>query len=467
MKRNLIINVVLFLLIISMSYAQEGSGGIEPGAGNSPVIEYIWILPDEGEGEGTQLQLTPGGERDDIYACLVVSDEESRDTIADVFVDVFHPDGSFKYQVHADWMNISDAASIEDCKDIARDHGLISSQDHQDIDYNIFSQQNWYMYKVYLPMYYHQPSGIYDIKAYAVDDQSKLSNPLNTTLEWLAGTYLELDFTEIEFGSVQPGAWKVLNGDLDMGTPESPTLKNQGNTEVMVGVEFSDFIGQEENPNKIIDEFDAQLRNMGTDNWGEIPGEHLEFRSNEQVWFTYPVSLCRQEKIDFSVHADIGIVPDTYNGNLTIYVQPNIVQSPVEVVETPFQTGGKRSVDVRSFKSLSLDECSTDDDCQDGWCEAGECKDTSQGSPQCEADCVICNAGVCEDIEPECEDDSDCDGFCNDGLCYEFIDDGDGTTDQDNETELSEPEHMPEFSSVGYGLIVILALIFIGSRRSA
>jgi len=296
-----------------------GSAAILPGIGERPVIEHVWILPDESPEIGTQLEVSPSSERDDVYACVVVSDAESRDTIADVFLDVYHPDDSFKYQVHADRMEREDTL---ECNDLALAEGLISSAEHDAIYYNIFSQRNWYMYKAYLPMLYHQPAGLYQTIAYATDTTSRLSIGKLTTLDWIAGTYLELDFTSVEFGSIQPGAWKVLNGDLDMGTADMPTIKNEGNTEVRVGLMFSEFSGVDSLPNKVIDDFDAQLRNMGTDNYGDIPGEHLEFSAHEEVWFEYPVSLCRQEKLDFSIHADVGTVPDDYTGEIIVYAEP-------------------------------------------------------------------------------------------------------------------------------------------------
>jgi hypothetical protein len=317
-----------------------GSASIDEGVGTSPVVEYVWVLPDESLDTDTQVMIEPSGERCDIYACLVVSDVESRDTIEDVFVDIYHPDESFKYQMHATWLDPNDsaeAAEIEACKTDALAAGLISSQDFDDINYNIFNQPNWYMYKVYLPMYYHQPSGWYDVYGYAVDSTSRLSQPNVEEFEWVAGTYLELDFNTINFGNIQPGAWKIVNGDVDMNTPNMPTLKNEGNTEVVVGVEFSKFVGQASLPNKIIDDFDAQLRNIGTNNYLGIPGEHLEFVAEQQVWFTHPISLCRQEKIDFSIHADVGTVPDQYAGSVTIYAEPNVVDAPVPDMEYPVE----------------------------------------------------------------------------------------------------------------------------------
>jgi len=328
-----------------------GFANVEEGAGTAPVIENLWTLPDESLDNGTQLEIIPSGERDDIYSCIVVSDVESRDSIIDVFVDVHHPDDSFKYQVHAERI---DDTYVINCLDLGLENGFITSQQYDMIYYNIFNQPNWYMYKVYLPMYYHQPSGIYDVFAYATDSTSRISEAYTSNFEWLPGTYLELDFSTIEFGNIQPGAWKVLNGDLDMGTADMPTLKNEGNTEVRVGVEFTSFVGVDTLPNKIIDDFDAQLRNMGTDNYLEIPGEHLEFVAGEEVWFTHPISLCRQEKIDFSVHADIGTVPDNYQGEIVVFAIPVIVSSPPPEYDR----------DLRSNSAI----CTQDNQCASGIC---------------------------------------------------------------------------------------------------
>lgn len=385
MRPMMILIIFSFFLFPAVYGATLGGGaGVDPGAGNAPQIEYSWTLPDDYPEEGTQLELYPGGERNDIYACIVVGDAEGRETIADVFVDVFHPDESFKFQVHSSLLE--DHAEIQECIDDALASGLIDSQDAQDISYNIFNQPNWHMFKVFIPMYYHQPSGDYTVKAQATDSQSFLSDAYNTTFTWMPGTYLEFDFTSINFGGIQPGAWKRLDGDTDMSTPEMPTLSNQGNTEAKVGLEFSDFKGTGVEPNKVIDSFDAQLRNLGTDNYEEIPGEHLEFASYETVWFTYPLSLCRQEKIDFSIHADIGTPPDNYTGNLTLYVEPVITSSPPKDLNI--------TIDAEADTS-----CSSDEDCSEGYCR------------------VVENEGTCTGFSQEgesCTQDAECEGdlFC-------------------------------------------------------
>jgi len=325
----------------------DGAAAIGEGTGASPEVKYVWILPDDQPdvGTDTQLEIIPSGERDWIWACVVVADADNRDTIEDVFIDLYHPDDSFKYQSHgyilADWDEGTDRwmpqqdRIIRHCLDPASRANLITSGERAEIEYNTFDQPYWHVYKVFLPMYYHQPCGEYDAWAYTVDSTSRISTPLVEPFDWVCGTYLELDFDTVNFGTIQPGAWKWAPGDTDMQTPDKPTLKNEGNTEIYVGLEFSEFVGQDSLPNKVIRKFDAQLRNLGTNNYKSIPGEHLEFLADQFVEFTYPISLCRQEKIDFSIHADVGTVPDNYAGDITVFARPNIVDVPVPEMDYP------------------------------------------------------------------------------------------------------------------------------------
>jgi len=305
----------------------NGQGEISPG-GTAPIIEYSWILPDEDPNSTdnkSQLNVNPGLERTDIYSCFVASDNEGRDSLRKGFVKVYHPDGTFKYQAHATQLDpVNDEAEIRACISDAVAAGLITEEQANSnildigIIYNIFEQPNWHMYKVYLPMYYHQPAGMYKVAAWVTDQKSSISSAFNETFEWVPGTYLALDFDTVSFGSIEALSWKNANGDTDMAKPQYPTLKNNGNTEIDVDVEFSDFVGEEFG--KVINDFDAQLRSMGLANdYNEIEGEHLFASSNEIMNFTWPIELCRQEKIDFSIHADSGMVPDRYAGNITIY----------------------------------------------------------------------------------------------------------------------------------------------------
>jgi hypothetical protein len=334
-KKMLGIFAVMLLLLSASAWGQyvtpdmpaviPGTAGVIAGAGIDPVVQFAWVLPDEDNlTTGTQIEIIASGERCDIFACIVVSDANSRETISDVFVDVYHPDGSKKYQVHA--QRITERADFDYCRQEAVKAGLLTPEQSDSIRYNTYDQQIWYMYKVFLPMYYHQPAGTYEARAFAVDNTARVSAPRSAFFDWVPATYLELDFNSINFGNVQPGAadvFTIINGDTNMGTPAAPTVKNEGNTEIRLGIEFSDFIGQ--SYGKIIDRFDAQLRSMeAIDNYEYAEGlyeqgEHKKFNSNTKVNFAEPISLCRTEKLDLSIHADTDILADTYNGTLTVY----------------------------------------------------------------------------------------------------------------------------------------------------
>jgi hypothetical protein len=190
------------------------------GGGSPPTVQYVWVLPDEDAiVSGTQLWPDLSQERNDIYACVVVSDPQGRDDIKNVYVDVYHPDGSFKYQVHAEKLvpgDTSDAETIEQCKLDALDAGLITQQDFDLINYQIFDQPAWYMYKVYLPMLYHQPSGQYEARAWATDTSSEVSATLSAYFDWVSTVAVELDFNSLQFGEIQPSVYKVIQGDDDM-----------------------------------------------------------------------------------------------------------------------------------------------------------------------------------------------------------------------------------------------------------
>ena len=275
-----------------------------------PVIEYVWVLPDEDSiTAGTQIWPYPSTNRTDIYGCLVVSDPNGRDDISDVWVDVYHPDGSFKYQAHAVKLDIvTDADAIHACKDAALATGLITAQDHADINYEIFDQPLWYMYKVDMYCHYHQPAGDYEVEATATDGQSEVSTPLSTYFNWVPSVMLEIDFLTygINFGAIVPGVHQWLQGDTDMNTPAEPTLKNEGNVPIVIGLEASQMLGVVHG--KTIVDFDAQFR-----------GQQLFFGANEPVYFSDVLELCHTRKIDFSVEAIVGRPADDYSGTMTIY----------------------------------------------------------------------------------------------------------------------------------------------------
>jgi hypothetical protein len=363
--------ILVALLVMPMAFAagnvHPGAAGTVPqtalisGSGSPPTIEYTWVLPDEDSlTSGTQLYPEESAERNDIYACVVVSDPQGRDDVQNVYVDVYHPAGTgdiipcveddtgsnnppqdglcdesgqgqpwekdgelFKYQVHAVKLDpVSDQSDIEACKLDALEAGLITQQDFDDINYYVFQQPEWYMYKVYLPMLYHQPAGTYETRSWATDTASAVSQDFLSSFDWVSTVALEIDFMGgVSYGTIQPSVYKVVQGDYDMGDSAQPSVKNEGNERLAISVSSTDLVGIAHG--KIITDFDlkwdpeeegATQPGYGTRYYNTGDVEELECTGYDET----PLELCQTEKIDFSVHAAVGLPADTYTGIMTI-----------------------------------------------------------------------------------------------------------------------------------------------------
>ncbi len=365
MKKALTILVAVLLLLPIAAFAKDcsdpdmfcGDGGtvgeealIAPG-GSPPTSHYAWVLPDEDSlTVGTQLYPDLSEERNDIYACVVTSDPQGRDDVQNVYVDVYHPVGTgpfipcvaedgevcddsghgqpwdkdevgglFKYQVHATLLDpMYNQYEIEQCKLDALNAGLIDQSDFDDIDYWIFDQPEWYMWKAYLPMLYHQPTGTYEAKAWATDTASATSLQLSTFFDWVSTVALEIDFySGIYYGQLQPSVYKTIQGDyLMIDGDGAPTIKNEGNERIQLVVMSTNLTGVQFS--KEIDDFDVK---WDPEEHGVGYGQYFTI-GGEELWLPDPLELCQTEKMDFSVHADVGLPADTYVGTLYLSSYP-------------------------------------------------------------------------------------------------------------------------------------------------
>ena len=315
-----IVVILAALLIVPMALAVNdtvGDGGSEVlnvGAqvnseGNVSVVEFAWILPDDLPTAGTQIDIVPSDTHDDIYACIVMSDPEGRETIGNVYAEVYLPNGEHKYQKHA--VKMTDTAEIEECKALAVSAGLITQEEADHIDLYIDDKQQYYMYKVYLPMLYHQPAGDYVVEFWGTDLSGVTSDILVGGFLWIPTIVLEYDFNSgIDFGSILPGYEKMIPGDEDLTTSGLPTLKNEGNIPIQVGVEFTNLTGI--NHSKVIDRFDVQFQSFSRD-----------FNAYAMVWADDCLQICQTKQIDFSIHPETGIPNDVYEGDMTLFARDN------------------------------------------------------------------------------------------------------------------------------------------------
>ena len=76
----------------------------------------------------------------------------------------------------------------------------------------------------------HEPAGVYMVDAYARTTTRTTASGQNTfTVLPIIG--LRIDFTQVDWGSIQSGIKDVVSGDEDLATPLKPTVKDCGNVE--------------------------------------------------------------------------------------------------------------------------------------------------------------------------------------------------------------------------------------------
>lgn len=336
--------LVLALLLPATALATVVPGETVPttatitGSGSPPIIKAQWELPDDYPAiAGTQVDIVPSGTKM-MYAYIVVMDPNGRGDIAQVFCDVYHPDGTFKFQVHGVLLDPTvsdDMAEMEEAKaaGVAAETGTWTTnvpemlldptlapvpaepitQDVADwLDEEIFNTETAYMYKAEIPMEYHQPCGRYTVESWATDQSGEQSLRLGSWYEWVETKVLELDFTSIDYGEVVPCIEKIVPGDYVLETagpapPVKPTVKNEGNIALTIGVHSTAMVGDA--TGKTIEDFDTKFRD-----------EKIQYVACEDTWFANPLDLCSTEKIIFSVHAPVGTPSDTYRGELTMLV---------------------------------------------------------------------------------------------------------------------------------------------------
>ena len=182
-------------------------------------------------------------------------------------------------------------------------------------------------------MWFHQPAYWYKVVAQGTDMSGATTDPgLVNEFEYISIVSLYVDFTTVNWGSINIGSVNMKYGDNDITTPNLPTVWNNGNDPAQLLVSATKAVlweGGEFHPDKYIDSFDAHL-----DRKDPTTGAILE---EGTVWFTSadepmlivqdglecPVLLpsCIPAQIDFSIHPPIGTKAGTYKGTITLYIE--------------------------------------------------------------------------------------------------------------------------------------------------
>lgn len=305
-------------------------------AGNPPWIKAKWelwkdpnvkeLLDADPTANGTQGDIVPGGNTY-FYSFVIVSDPNG---IADlefgnVYVDVYHPtcgwgDGSFKYQVHA-WeitppqdqygvpmmdVPIFYGYTIGDLLNMGVAAGYFTADEAAEL-YEEIHQNDARVYVAELEISYHQPYGWYRVEAWATDNDGAQSEKFVNYFEVRPMLAWETDFQSVEFKNVKVGTRAQVSGDFDLGTPLRPTVRNLGNTPIVLSAYASDATSNTTPAKRFTDIFDMRFLN-----------EDVMLPSFEWFKFSNMLPPCNTTKIDFSLHLPQGAPASEYMGYILL-----------------------------------------------------------------------------------------------------------------------------------------------------
>jgi hypothetical protein len=253
-------------LAVAVTTGTVDTEAVVGGAGSAPYVCAKFETPDDYPlTPGTQIEPTPGGDRT-VKFYVVTGDPNGVNDIAAVYIKLYHPDGTFKYQLDAirpSWTEIPYTGMIDmngDCSgDTAVATALDSLQAQGRITYGFdpvrgcmmdldklkydLSHGKQIMIELVGLLNYHQMAGMYKAQAITVDMGGK-SCILENYFEYISIVALLIDFTEINWGTVNVNQWNILYGDEDLSTPTKPTIRNIGNDPSMLSFKATDMLGE-------------------------------------------------------------------------------------------------------------------------------------------------------------------------------------------------------------------------------
>ena len=338
MKRFLVVALTLTVLAalavpVLANADSVPTEAVVGGTGSAPYVCAKFETPDDSASPGTQISPNPGAKKI-VKFYAAVGDPNGIDDISAVYIKVYHPDNSFKFQLDAikpGWTIIPWSGMIDMNGDCTGDTAVSTALDTLNAQGRItygfdpvrganmtlatlkYDLQNNKQLLIELKgeMDYHQPAGNYRVEAIVVDKGGK-SGILENFFEYLSIVALKIDFTKINWGTVNVCQWNILYGDADMTTATKPTIQNIGNDPAKICLHASEMVGK--NFGKKILDFDASML-----------GGHIEFKACTPTVIangTAPVELppCTSTQIHFSVHPPEGTPEDTYTGTMTITI---------------------------------------------------------------------------------------------------------------------------------------------------
>jgi hypothetical protein len=312
-------------------------------AGSPPIIKAKWEIYDENSYKaGTQVYINPNNDPEPkkVWSIIVVTDPNGIEDIANVYLDVYHPDCTFKVQAYA-WditppngegntpdMNavIFQGNTLRNLLDKALASGYINQTVYDDI-WNEVYKKDARVFIAEFEIHHHQPYGWYIAEAWVTDQGGAISEKFCNYFEVVPVLAYRMDFNSVVFTNIKPGIPKVVYGDEDLSTSDMPTLKNDGN--VMIGLAAHDISGvtstNTNQPKNFRDVFDVRFLD-----------EEIWLNTSVMHRFDGLLPPCHYTQIDFSLHLPLGVPAASYEGTIelmiigvyTPYTDPDVLAMP-------------------------------------------------------------------------------------------------------------------------------------------
>lgn len=299
-------------------------GGDDGSSCSPPIIKAKWELPDDYT-YIHGIQIAPPDKYEGtvpIYFWVVVTEPNGIEDIDRVYVEVFHPNETLKYQVELAEVGIEEGIAAIDA---AEAMGIITygtdpdgnSYDRDDLVHEL-QQFEAKIYTGEKVLHQHQPYGEYRVLAYAYDQGNEKSEFLENSFTYVRSCGFDLDFTALDFGEVKVSKTQWISGDTVWDEPPEgpnpPTVRNRGNGPISMRVCFDDMgfgmrnVNGEDVSNVHFDaRFDLEEPvDFDPDEWAQLPGE---------------LEPCHRQKLSFSIHVDKAD-PDVYPGTAFISSMP-------------------------------------------------------------------------------------------------------------------------------------------------
>jgi hypothetical protein len=317
---GLIVLVCALMVVIPAGAVSVGTGvNIQSGGGTPPVVEAKWeqqAITALEDGDPTHavagFQILPpctfGGKKlIEYYA--VVYDEEDNGNVKLAFADVFHPDGTFKYQINYAKVSLQSQAISKYNAAVAAGLVKVGTGRTAAGVLNDLEKGTAAVWRGEAYIDYCQMDGDYTVIVKAIDQNDNYSPELVNTFLYVPVACGEFDFTAFDYGnvSINKNVWRA--GDTVFGTNAAPTVRNIGNTKIRIKINQTDMgFGQDVTGAWMV-QYDARLGNTGA-----------EPVYNPYTEIVLPDILDRShlDELDFSIHIFKGT--GSHSGDMTLGV---------------------------------------------------------------------------------------------------------------------------------------------------